>query len=1327
MAKISLRAYNREIETMIERGQTNEAIGHCKHILKSFPKCLDTYRILGKSFLESQRYAEAADIFERILAAIPDDYIAHLGMSIIREDEGNLDAAIWHMERVFEVQPSNAAFQAELRRLYGRRDGIEPPKIRLTRGALVRMYAKGELFPQATAEIRAALAEDPKRVDLESILASVYFKAGRKVEATEICSRIVAKAPYNFEANRILSEILPTTSRADDALFYQARLQSMDPYTAYTNPEQPSSEDVPDQTVQLEHLDWQPSHDEGTQPAWTHAIGVQWEETEHDTEPDWLIAARQAESQNQDISAETDRPTSADALPDFLKGAGWTASSEDLTAQPESQLSSESEVFESPVTDNAELADADIPDWLAAMAPSESPQDTVPEEDERSEWLTNILGAPVESEPAPTTPAEVTPPDWLASSEESLQASNAPEKSAIPDWLADMKPGEETTIPDQKDVSGLPPEWLSEGNATVESSNLEAESGNALPDWLAELSKTDTAQEAAAETASLGSEPPELDWLTEINQQTSTESSSTEPAQDVPSWLAEMASEEPTASSQLIEPLIPENIESIQSAISMEAGLPIQPDLQADQISEEIMSDIPLESLTSLEHQVETVNAEGSFTESIEALDTSSVAELAEEPAQVSSAIEGPTESDIDSALAWLESLAVKQGADEDFLLVSEDKRTEQPPEWLANATDLPTAQLPGEEPEKADFSLESAAATPTDQSPDEAPTAAQQFPEWLSTSASATEQALQPESSPLDASKAPDWLTSDTTEPSSELETELPEWLSEVADQSQPETTPTNEESIPDWLAELGTSNEEFKAIPESEQSPVAEIAETPLLVDNVAEDELQAPGFGQSEIAQLAESEIENKLDTSASAVPSEGDIDSALAWLESLAVKQGADEDFLLVSADERTDTPPEWLSSTVESQELAANKTPIQEEPTPVIEDHLLPIGEEQIADIQKLETAEEIPAWLADVGLEIEETTPLDNAQESSPAGELDVQPLSTELEQELDITHPTDISSGLQVEAEDKGISDQIESLVPEVNAQDLAQTTTPTSESDIDSALAWLESLAVKQGADADFLFVAEADRTEKPPEWVEEAATNEEQKIAEFKAASESVAEIPELPQAASVIEEAPALTEDFKTQSEEEIPFNLSEAPLEKDLAPEVSAIVEAEPSETTLPETETVVSDWISAPTNQTEEEPESVEAWLSTIGTEEGTTPAVPEEEITAWEPVENIETSAPVAPIPSIEANLITADPGKALELAQAAMNSSNLDQSLEIYNTLITNNLNIEESIHNLREATYRFPINASLWQTLGDAYARNNALQDALDAYTKAEELLR
>ncbi len=126
MAGIPLRSYIREIEKHIENGRNDEAIADCRHILESYPKYVDAYRLLGKAFLENKRYSDAADIFQRVLSSIPEDFVAHVGMSIIREDEGNLNEAIWHMERAFEIQPANSAIQDELRRLYGRRDGVGP-------------------------------------------------------------------------------------------------------------------------------------------------------------------------------------------------------------------------------------------------------------------------------------------------------------------------------------------------------------------------------------------------------------------------------------------------------------------------------------------------------------------------------------------------------------------------------------------------------------------------------------------------------------------------------------------------------------------------------------------------------------------------------------------------------------------------------------------------------------------------------------------------------------------------------------------------------------------------------------------------------------------------------------------------------------------------------------------------------------------------------------------------------------------------------------------------------------------------------------------------
>jgi tetratricopeptide (TPR) repeat protein len=82
---------------------------------------------------------------------------------------------------------------------------------------------------------------------------------------------------------------------------------------------------------------------------------------------------------------------------------------------------------------------------------------------------------------------------------------------------------------------------------------------------------------------------------------------------------------------------------------------------------------------------------------------------------------------------------------------------------------------------------------------------------------------------------------------------------------------------------------------------------------------------------------------------------------------------------------------------------------------------------------------------------------------------------------------------------------------------------------------------------------------------------------------------------------------------------------------------------------------------------------------------------------------------------------------GQTLIAAQTALDANLLDEATQYYAKLIKKNRLLDEVIHDLREAIYRYPVDISIWQTLGDACMRGNRLQDALDAYTKAEELLR
>ncbi|MFQ5410124.1 MAG: tetratricopeptide repeat protein, partial [Anaerolineales bacterium] len=350
MAEVALRTYIEQIESMIDSGQVDEAIAHVRHILEKYPKYVDAYRVLGKAFIEKGRHQDAADIFQRVLSVEPDDFVSHVGMSIVREDESNLDGAIWHMERAYEEQPANAAIQDELKRLYERRDGLEPPRIRLTRGALARMYMKGHLHPQSVAELRAALAEDADRQDLRALLARALWDDQQRVEAAEVSNEILEDLPYCRTANRILSVAWSEGGNDEQARIYRSRLAALDPYEAHsTNGDVVfGAGQVAADSVKLTRLEYRPGVDEFSddeRPDWMQALGAEFDApgTESDT-PDWLRESAEAVA-----SEPSTAPTATGDLPDWLQEAGAAVPAEAAA----------------PAVTSADDGD-DVPDWLEA-------------------------------------------------------------------------------------------------------------------------------------------------------------------------------------------------------------------------------------------------------------------------------------------------------------------------------------------------------------------------------------------------------------------------------------------------------------------------------------------------------------------------------------------------------------------------------------------------------------------------------------------------------------------------------------------------------------------------------------------------------------------------------------------------------------------------------------------------------------------------------------------------------------------------------------------------------------------------------------------------
>ena len=137
------------------------------------------------------------------------------------------------------------------------------------------------------------------------------------------------------------------------------------------------------------------------------------------------------------------------------------------------------------------------------------------------------------------------------------------------------------------------------------------------------------------------------------------------------------------------------------------------------------------------------------------------------------------------------------------------------------------------------------------------------------------------------------------------------------------------------------------------------------------------------------------------------------------------------------------------------------------------------------------------------------------------------------------------------------------------------------------------------------------------------------------------------------------------------------------------------------------------------------EPAAVEADQEEVPTLEETPEqvAAPADE---WQPESQMEeqSSQQASEIPQ---QVDPESPQAILEAASKAADQGNLDEALKGFSTLIRKGKLVEEVIQEISQALRRHPINVQLWQTLGDAYLRIDDLQEALDAYTKAEELLR
>ncbi|MBN1304419.1 MAG: tetratricopeptide repeat protein [Anaerolineales bacterium] len=984
MAKVSLRIYNRDIESLIDQGGLDEAIAHCRHILKTFPKHLDTYRLLGKAYLEAKRYTEAVDIFQRVLMAAPDDFVSHVGMSIIRDDEEKLDDAIWHMERAFESQPSNGAIQAELQRLYGRRDGVEPPKIRLTRGALAHMYVQGELYSQAIAEIRSVLAEDPNRTDMQVLLARSYYHSGQKVESSEICSVLLKRYPYNLDANCLLTEILRTTETIENTQAYRHRVIELEPYAAFVKGTVFQHAEVADAAVNLERLDYQPGDEVEMVSDWDTSLGIRLDKGGRDQKPAWLEAAAD------DAPAGAGAAPAGDAdIPGWLRGAGWGEATGAAQEGPMTYTDSEDPEA------GGGIAPADIPDWVKAMAP---PGADIESTDDQGMGGTEGTDAAV--------PADM--PDWIQDLGPGAGGpeQGAEEDQALPDWLPGLEGGEPEAAPAVDQVGSF-----SEGEAEIDQD---------LPDWLSgsqeeEPAETPVVQQAEppveAGGAGDGQELP--DWLSGLEgggQESGfleAGASDAVEADDLPDWLAPGA----PASGDAGVTFQPEPLESEPMGLTEsepEEKLPEQPEKPEPSLEdlgktlgEQDDAMAWLENLAAKQgaKSEELLTDPNSRTENApdwvdkaRQLGGAQPQPLQAAPAaEVEPALDGDA-FDEDETSAWLKGLeeretkgmsGLAEGLQADVpessptVPAAQDRGEEAVPGWLNEMGGAPAENKAsvgpvstGELPDwlQGAGSEEQPPAARADQPPvDETPVDDTDLPDWLHDAD--TEAAPQPaaaeEAEPIDSTDLPEWLQ-DVETGSGEPPAEIPEAVEpEQAIKPLPEPTPSgglDPGNLPDWLENLETPEQgaEFTA----QEPPIMEPGKVP-------EPEIEPEP--EPEPLQPAE--------------PAAGTGDDLPDWLQNLdepvgepAAPQSAVEDTSLPTQQEASTEPAAGDTGDLSSWLEGLDQTE-EDEPAPAAPVESFPAAPQ---GMEKPEAAPEeaaaepsVPEWLRD-----EESSKL---PESSPA------------------------------------------------------------------------------------------------------------------------------------------------------------------------------------------------------------------------------------------------------------------------------------------------------------------------------------------------------
>jgi tetratricopeptide (TPR) repeat protein len=198
--------------------------------LRSYPNCLPAHNNLSRWLMDQGQWDEALDHCRKALAILPSDPTAHDDLSRIFLHQGNVDEAIAEGLRSIQVQPSSEVNRQTLARAYLQKGDfaaaaaslreaikIEPSASEAWCNLGYALLQQGQI-PEATAAYQRALELNPDYALAHNDLGNILLRQGRLDEAMGQFQRAIELAPSLAEAHYNLAGILAQRGRLAEAI-----------------------------------------------------------------------------------------------------------------------------------------------------------------------------------------------------------------------------------------------------------------------------------------------------------------------------------------------------------------------------------------------------------------------------------------------------------------------------------------------------------------------------------------------------------------------------------------------------------------------------------------------------------------------------------------------------------------------------------------------------------------------------------------------------------------------------------------------------------------------------------------------------------------------------------------------------------------------------------------------------------------------------------------------------------------------------------------------------------------------------------------------------